>query len=282
MIQHDGHATRPGPEDSESNGAGGARDQPTIVAVNVGNSRTSFALCRGSAVEAVHTMANDEVDKVAAAIRAAVASGDEHAPSVLGSVNHAFRDRLINALHAAGCETIKLGIGEHMPIPMNHTLTDEGIRGTGQDRLLNALAAFEMMNSACVVVDAGTAITVDFVDGEGTFHGGAIAAGASMSLRALHGGTSALPELAFDAPDDEPFGRDTKQAMLQGVTFGARGLVRLLLERYSEKYGAYPRVVATGGDAERLFEGDELIERIVPDLTLRGIAAAAIREAQAE
>jgi type III pantothenate kinase len=134
-----------------------------------------------------------------------------------------------------------------------------------------------------VVVDAGSAITVDFVDGEGTFQGGAIAPGARMMLRALHQQTAALPAVEFAAPegagdssgdDFQPFGRNTPQAMLNGVFFGARGLVRQLAERYAEKYEAYPTIIATGGDAKVLFEGDDLVERIVPELTLRGVAHA--------
>ena len=133
------------------------------------------------------------------------------------------------------------------------------------------------MKQACIIVDAGTAVTVDFVDGEGTFHGGAIAPGGALQLRALHEHAAALPELKFNAPTDEAFGRSTSQAMLQGVYHGIRGMIWRLVEQYAEAYGAYPMVIATGGDAEILFARDELIDRIVPDLTLMGIAAAARR-----
>ena len=125
------------------------------------------------------------------------------------------------------------------------------------------------------MVDAGTALTVDFVDGEGTFHGGAIAPGAAMQLRALHEQTETLPELRFSAPDDNAFGRSTGQAMLNGVFHGIRGAVQRFVERYSEHYGAFPQVIATGGDAEALFAGEDLVDHIVPDLTILGIAAAA-------
>jgi hypothetical protein len=62
--------------------------------------------------------------------------------------------------------------------------------------------------------------------------------------------------------------------MLVGVRGAARGLAHELIDRYAEFYGAYPQIVATGGDARALFEGDEVIEHIVPDLTLLGIQAA--------
>ncbi|MHC5028335.1 MAG: type III pantothenate kinase, partial [Planctomycetota bacterium] len=164
-------------------------------------------------------------------------------------------------------------VGKDLPIPIGESLDPETI--TGVDRLLNAAAAYATLEQACVVVDAGTAITVDFVDGEGTFHGGAIAPGASMQLAALHQHTSALPALEFTKPDSEAFGKSTAQAMLHGVYDGIRGLVWRLVEKYAERYGAYPMVVVTGGDANVLFEDDELVNRLVPDLTLLGIAAAA-------
>ena len=87
--------------------------------------------------------------------------------------------------------------------------------------------------------------------------------------------TAALPELAFHAPDNEAFGRNTAQAMYHGVFHGIRGMVQRLVEQYAEAYGAFPVVIATGGDAQTLFEGEALIDRIVPDLTLMGIEVAA-------
>jgi type III pantothenate kinase len=172
------------------------------------------------------------------------------------------------------------GLGEaELPIPIDHTLDD--VQTVGHDRLLDALGAYSRAQSACVVIDAGTAITVDFVDGEGTFHGGAIAPGVKMMFEALHEKTSALP-LVTPGPDvmppaqaeAPPFGKSTRPAIALGVLSAARGLVHLLIDRYAEYYEAYPRVIATGGDAALLFENDPLVEHIVPDLTLMGMLEA--------
>ncbi|RMH24984.1 MAG: type III pantothenate kinase [Planctomycetota bacterium] len=104
-----------------------------------------------------------------------------------------------------------------------------------------------------------------------------IAPGGRMQLRALHEGTSSLPAVALAAPDREgdTFAKTTPEAMLHGVYFGVRGLVRTVVERFAARFGAYPTVIATGGDAALFFDDDEFVERIVPDLTLRGIALAA-------
>ena len=118
-------------------------------------------------------------------------------------------------------------------------------------------------------------MTVDFVDGEGTFQGGAIVPGARMQLHALHTLTATLPEIDLAEPNEGPFGRSTSQAMLNGVVHGVRGAVQRLVERYAKKYNAFPQVIATGGDAKLLFANDELVDHVVPDLTLLGIGAAA-------
>ncbi|MCR9217880.1 MAG: type III pantothenate kinase [bacterium] len=245
----------------------------SILAISVGNTNTALAACIDG--EPVHrvTMPNTSLDAIA---KATAAAAEEHATdiAVLATVNRTVSGNLVHALQATP-ELQVLQIGVDLGIPLKHTLDDEAIRGTGQDRLLSAVAAFRIARQACVVVDAGTAVTVDFVDGEGTFHGGAIAPGVRMSLRALHDHPDALPDVEFAAPDAEiPYARNTREAMIHGVFYGTRGLVRQLAERYAIAYDAYPTIIATGGDAQALFEGEELIERNVPDLTLRGIALA--------
>ena len=63
--------------------------------------------------------------------------------------------------------------------------------------------------------------------------------------------------------------------MVRGVYHGARGLAWRLIEKYAEQYGGFPLVIATGGDAATLFADDELVNQVVPDLVLRGMAIAA-------
>ena len=162
---------------------------------------------------------------------------------------------------------------DDMPAPIG-TCLDAGAK-PGVDRLLNAAAAYAKLKQACIVIDAGTCVTVDFIDGEGVFHGGAIAPGARMQLKALHEQTAALPSVDFTAPEGLAWGSNTREAMLRGVYHGIRGLVWRLIEKYAEQYGGFPIVIATGGDAAALFSDDELINQIVPDLVLRGVALAA-------
>ncbi|MEQ9616512.1 MAG: type III pantothenate kinase [Phycisphaerales bacterium] len=243
-----------------------AESLPTLAALSVGNTNLSLGLIDRGKVSSVRGMPVGAVEELVSAI---VEAGVDAV--ALASVNNDAVTKITDALHKRSDATV-YRIGRDIPIPMAHALTDEAIAKTGQDRLLAAFGAFQVVEQACVVVDAGTAITVDFVDGEGTFHGGAIAPGASMQLRALSEGTVALPMIAPEKPVGRAIGTDTFGAMQRGMYYGIRGMVRLLTEQYAEEYEAYPLLIATGGDARMLFEDDELIDRIVPDLVLAGIA----------
>ena len=234
-----------------------------MLAIAVGNTRARW----GSFVGRELTPGNTEV--VASAAGEIVSLIEQTTPDaiVIASVNNPGADRLERELARTGVPVLRVG-RDCIP-PLTHTLEDASTLGI--DRTCNAIAAHQLVESAVAVIDAGTAITVDFVDGEGTFHGGGIAPGLNMMLRALHEQTAALPLLTFDPAESGVFGRDTAHAMQLGVAAAARGLVREMVERFAEHYEAYPRVIATGGDAAALFESDGLVERIIPDLQLIGI-----------
>lgn len=255
-----------------------------LIALNVGNTRTQLGRFEDGKLTATERFENRNLSDLVQQVVAwwGAMDGSSGRSIVLASVNDDLAKRLTSAIEdQLSVEVYR--VGDDLPVPVGQQLDPETL--TGVDRLLNAAAAYDILGQACVVIDAGTAVTVDFVDGEGTFHGGAIAPGARLQLQALHQFTSALPEIDFRAPENEAFGRNTAEAMLQGVYFGIRGMVWKLVEQYADRYGAYPTIVATGGDAELLFSDDELVERVVPELTLLGIAACvkqALRSADEE
>ena len=246
---------------------------PSFVALNVGNTRTQVSRVTAGEVGSSDRFANHETAEITQVVirHWPPIKSETGAAVIIASVNDAVADRLASALEdQLGVEVYR--VGTDLPVPIAESLGPETI--TGVDRLLNACAAYDRIQEACIVIDAGSAVTVDFVDGEGTYFGGAIAPGARLQLRALHEHTASLPEVEFRAPDAEAFGRSTVQAMLQGVYHGIRGLVWRQVERYAERYGAFPQIIATGGDADILFRDDELINAIVPDLTVLGMVVA--------
>jgi type III pantothenate kinase len=243
---------------------------PTVIGVSVGNTRTMVGLLSGGQATDITHQANDPPTQLHADLVRLIEANPD-ASAVIASVNAPVADRVAAFLQESGVEVYRLG--RDFGINIRHSLDDDST--VGQDRLLNAIGAFAQTSQACIVISAGTAVTVDFVDGTGVFHGGAIAPGARMMLQVLHDQTAALPAVEFTRADPArgPFGKDTPHAMVLGATAAITGMVHYLLDRYAEFYEAYPRVIATGGDARTLFATDELVEHIVPELPLIGLAA---------
>lgn len=245
-----------------------------LIALCVGNTRARVGLLRGRELleSSVHASSDAAAVAAAAVAMAERTEGDDNPTVVMSTVHRASADAIERALVAEGLVVQRFG--RDLEIPIRHSLNDSGAKTVGQDRLLCAIGAFGMANQACVVVDLGTALTVDFVDGEGVFHGGAIAPGITMMLRSLHEQTDALPQIEYRLPEESaPFGKDTADAIRLGVTAMVCGSVRWLAERYALHYEAYPRIIATGGDIGVL-EPDGLVETFVPDLQLHGIRRA--------
>lgn len=152
----------------------------------------------------------------------------------------------------------------------------------GIDRMLTALAANRLRQPArpAIVVDMGTAMTVNFVSEGGVFQGGAILAGPSTALDALHGATSSLPRVGHEVFAAPPaiIGKSTQEAMAAGTYWGAVGAVRQIIERMAATCREEPEVFLTGGAAEPLAAhiglGSERA-RYVSHLVLSGIRLAA-------
>ena len=151
----------------------------------------------------------------------------------------------------------------------------------GIDRLLNALAINQLRNdnTPAMVIDLGTACTVDRISGDGVFQGGAILPGVKLAAEALHSGTAALPRLALESSlPVEPVGKSTQAAMQSGLLWGMVGAVRELIARMSQAEATPALVYLTGGDALLLIEhlpAEEIHLRHIPNLVLSGIALVA-------
>lgn len=243
-----------------------------LLVLNVGNSRTALGVFSGGTLDHVVRLDNNkQADWPAKLTEMWGKISGMPLPAVVGaSVNpdvaEAIEETVLATLNRA-----VVWVGDEIDLPI-HVATDKP-KETGVDRVLNIAAAFEQIGKACVVVDAGTALTVDCCNDQGEFVGGAIAPGAGMMFAAMHEKTAKLPLVKLAAPAD-PWGKSTQEAMRHGVYHGIRGMVKELVENYATELGNWPEVIATGGDAVALFDGWELIHAISPDLTLYGIALA--------
>ena len=155
------------------------------------------------------------------------------------------------------------------PIPIRNGYSTP--QTLGMDRLAAAVGAWCMKPSNdLLVIDAGTAITFDFVSAQGEYRGGNIAPGISMRLKALHEHTGALP-LVLPQGEAPVLGRDTETAIRSGVINGMRfeidGLIRELRSKYPSLL-----VFLTGGDAEFFDIKGKSTTFAVPDLVLWGLS----------
>ena len=147
----------------------------------------------------------------------------------------------------------------------------------GVDRLLNALAGYQIYGGPLAVIDFGTATTFDVVDSEGNYCGGVIAPGINLSVEALHQAAARLPRIGVGRPRRESvIGRDTVSAMRSGVFWGYIGLIEGLVERIRQEVGIM-KVVATGGLSTLFSEGTKAFDHVDLMLTLNGLRLLAER-----
>ena len=152
----------------------------------------------------------------------------------------------------------------------------------GIDRLLSAVAVNRLRQpkQPAIVVDLGTACTVDLIAADGAFEGGAILPGTTLAAAALHTGTATLPQLAAESFERPPavVGKSTNGAISAGLYWGLVGAVRELIARITRECKVPPQLFLTGGEASWLVEhltSDAEPPRHLPSLVLSGIAIVA-------
>jgi type III pantothenate kinase len=153
----------------------------------------------------------------------------------------------------------------------------------GMDRLLNAVAANRIRRpqQPVIVIDVGTATTVDAVSAAGVFLGGAILAGPELTARALHEYTAVLPHVSLEelAGSEPPvIGRNTQQAIASGLYWGHWQSVWSYCVRMMEPLGVAqaPQTILTGGAADLFVNRLSPAHAYLPHLTLQGLAVTAI------
>ena len=157
-----------------------------------------------------------------------------------------------------------------MPLPIR--LDYKTPATLGPDRIAAACGAWSLHPGAdTLVVDCGTCITLEFVSADGTYHGGAIMPGLGMNLHALHTFTAKLPLLDIATMQKAPIlGRSTEECILAG-TLGATQMTVAAYMATLKGIAPSLKVVATGGDAERIIPSESEGHEHVPLLTLIGL-----------
>jgi type III pantothenate kinase len=140
----------------------------------------------------------------------------------------------------------------------------------GADRLVNTVGAYDRYGGNLIVVDFGTATTFDVVAHDGAYEGGVIAPGVNLSLKALHDAAAALPHIDVTKPD-RVVGTNTVACMQSGVYWGYIGLIEGLCARIRAERGEAMKVIGTGGLSTLFAQGTEVFDAIDTGLTIHGL-----------
>jgi type III pantothenate kinase len=249
-----------------------------LLVLDAGNTQVTIGVWRGEALSGpwrlatIHERTADEYGILVGGLleHAGIAPRDLEGvalccvvPPLLAPLTEMARGRL--ALEAL---VVEPGVRTGISIQTDHPLE------VGADRIVNAVAAFGRHGGPALVVDFGTATTVDAVSARGEYLGGAIAPGVGIASEALFARASRLPRVEIRRPR-QVIGRNTVAAIQSGLVHGYAslidGLVRRMASELAPPDGSGVRVIATGGLAPAIAGECVTLERIEPDLTLDGL-----------
>lgn len=245
-----------------------------LLAVDVGNTNTVFALHDGSRIIAEwrcstsHQRTADEYfvwlsqlmefSRIEWRIASVVISSV--VPQVVFNLR-VFADRYCHCRpKVVGKPDVKLGVPVRVD-PTTHV---------GADRLVNTVGAHDRYGGNLIVVDFGTATTFDVVGADGAYEGGVIAPGVNLSLKALHDAAAALPHIDVTKPE-RVVGTNTVACMQSGVFWGYVALIEGICARIRQERGVRMKVIGTGGLSTLFAQGTDVLEIVDTKLTIHGL-----------
>ena len=245
-----------------------------LLVVDVGNTQTHFGMIHDS--ELVEhwrfaTVRESTADELGAALRALLGLRDMRLEQIEESIVSSTVPQLAPewasmAGRYLGHEMLVVGPG----IRTGMALRYDNPREIGADRLVNAVAAYDRVRGACIVVDFGTAITYDPVSANGEYLGGIIAPGIEISMEALTERAAKLPKIDL-GPPRQLIGKTTVDAIRAGVIYGFAGQVDAIVARLRAELGEETATIATGGLASAIVPFTDSIDEIDDLLTLTGL-----------
>ena len=246
-----------------------------LLAINANNTNTSFAMWEGADLRGswrIATNGRRTADEYVVWLDHLLLLEELSRSAVDGVViGSVVPDANFNLLTFSRryCRTDPVIVGEKGVKLGTRALVDRP-EEVGADRLVNTLAAHDRYKGPLIVIDFGTATTLDVVDADGNYRGGVIAPGINLSLTALHMAAAKLPSVRISRTE-RVIGTDTVSCMQSGIYWGYVGLVEGLVGRIKTEFGAPMRTIGTGGLAPLFAGATDSIEEVDPDLTLWGL-----------
>jgi len=178
------------------------------------------------------------------------------------------RTKMIADILSRSCRQKVRIVGQGVKVPLRNRYRRPA--QVGRDRLVGAFAAVQLYKPPVIIVDLGTAITLDVVSKQCEYMGGLIVPGLGLSTAALHHNTALLPLVEIRKPT-EVIGRDTRSSILSGIFYGYGSMLTGLIDILSKQVRGRPKIIMTGGYADlmrKYFHRNVIIER---DLVLKGL-----------
>ncbi len=248
------------------------------MAVDIGNTQTVLGVFDGEELRArwrITTEANRTADEVAAVCStllglAGISAGDMEATIVSSVVPGLTRsyEGLTGSLFGSKFYEVN---GE-MNTGLENRYDDP--LSVGADRIVNAVATGKHYGFPAIIVDIGTATTVEAVNGEACYLGGAILTGMHVALEALISRTSKLPSVDLEVGPTRAIATNTPDSIRSGFVYGYAGAIDALIRRFRDELGEQDLMaVAAGGPAHVIARQCQEIGKLDPDLTLKGLYA---------
>jgi type III pantothenate kinase len=239
---------------------------PSLLLLDAGNTRLKWARVRDARWEERGVSGYDDLGELIQAAGRAGPGGQCWIASVAGAARKHLIEQFLSekalACHWLESQAEQCGVISHYDAPQQ----------LGVDRWMALLAARNRNQDACLVVSAGTAMTVDALTADGQFLGGIIVPGMALAAQALQQGT------ALVGPTDgqtRTFPCNTADAVRTGAVLAMAGAISLMHARLSSVCAVRPRCLLTGGDAGLLMPLLQFDAECVPDLVLEGVLLVA-------
>lgn len=221
-----------------------------LLTIDIGNTNITLGAYEGNILSFTARLATDTKktdDQYAVEIKSLLSlyelSPMDIEDAIISSVVPSVGKSISNAVSKL-CHIVPLMLGPGVKTGLNIKIDNPA--QLGADLVAGAVGALDSYTMPCVIIDMGTATTVSVLDKNGTFLGGAIAAGVRLTLKALAENTAQLTSIHIEAPESV-IGTNTVECMQSGLVYGTAAMLDGLIMKISSELGETPTVVATGG-----------------------------------
>jgi len=247
-----------------------------LMAVDIGNTQTVLGLSDGEEALGqwrIATEAHRTADELAVVFSALLELRGLHLRQVDAMIVSSVVPALTRSYKDLASDVFDVpfyGVTSEMKTGLTNRYDDPG--AVGADRIVNAVATGRHYGFPAIIVDIGTATTVEAVDAESNYLGGAILTGLNVAFEALVARTAKLPSVDLEEAPRKVIATNTPDSLRSGFIYGYAGALDALIRRCREEMNAENiRVIATGGPAGVVVPHCEEIQEFDPDLTLKGL-----------